>query len=193
MEAIDLTKEDWDDILKVFLGTLLNKAGMVSTLSRDIIFSSNNYTGLDIKHPYFLQQILHIQIIMNSETADKHTKQLIRAAWEECRWECGTPGYLTECPMEIIQGTTNSWTKNTVLFMKKYNIALEDNLPKLINQRKGDKFIMLMFREMSDNIRQLKELNLCRQFLEVVTVADITLVNGKELGEWAWKGANNHK
>ena len=32
MEAIDMSKGDWDDILKIFLGTLLNKAGLLFTV-----------------------------------------------------------------------------------------------------------------------------------------------------------------
>ena len=193
MEAIDMSKEEWDDILKLFLGTLLNKAGLASTVPRDIIFSSRNYTGLDIKHPYFLQQIIHIQTIMGSDKADKHTRQLIRAAWEECRWECGTPGYLTDCPTEIMEGITNSWTKNTILFMTKYKLGLEDDLPKLEIQRRGDKFIMLLGMEFSEDVGQIRDLNLCRQFLGVTTVADVTQVDGIELCEWAWKGQKGHQ
>ena len=193
MEAIDLSKEEWDSIVKIFLGTLLNKAGIVSTMSRDLVFSSKNFSGLDIKHPYFLQQITHIEAIMNSAYANRHNKQLIETTWEECRWECGTPGYLTECPKEIIEGTTSTWVRNTVLFMINYKISLEDSLPKLNGRAGRDEFIMLFFRKLTDDKDILRELNLCRQFLEVVTLADITLLDGKQICKWAYEGNDKHK
>ena len=52
MEAINLSLEQWDSILKEFVGHLLNKTGIVSSMSRDLVFSSKKYNGLEIKHPF---------------------------------------------------------------------------------------------------------------------------------------------
>ena len=63
MEAINLSKDQWDLILKEFMGHLLNKSGIVGSMSRDLVFSSKRYNGLGIKHPFYLQHIKHIAVL----------------------------------------------------------------------------------------------------------------------------------
>ena len=82
MEAIDISYEGWEDIIKLFMGYLLNSSGIAKHSPRKLIFSSKKYNGLDIKHPFYLQSITHIQTIMNLESLDKKTDNLITTSWE---------------------------------------------------------------------------------------------------------------
>ena len=49
MEAIDISYEVWEDIIKLFMGQLLNSSGMSKNYPRKLILSSKKYNGLDIK------------------------------------------------------------------------------------------------------------------------------------------------
>ena len=118
---------------------------------------------------------------MNLESLDKQTEKLITTAWEECRWECGTLGYLTECPLKIIQGVTSTWIRNTIIFMINHDIGMEDSLQKLSVTREKDTSIMERFAQVTDDVTTLKKLNLCRHFLDVITISDITSTDGKSI------------
>ena len=155
MEAIDISYDEWEEIIKIFLGQLLNSAGLARNSPRKLIFSSKKYNGLDIKHHYYLQAILHIQTIMNLESLDKQTKNLITTSWEEYRWECGTLGYLTECPLQIIKGVTSTWVRNTIMFMINHSIDMEDSLTDIKTSRIGDASIMEIFIQVTKNVQTL--------------------------------------
>ena len=193
MEAIDISYERWEDIIKLFMGQLLNSSGMSKNSPRKLIFSSKKYNGLDIKHPFYLQSITHIQTIVNLESLDKQTGKLITTSWEECRWECGTLGYLTDCPLKIIQGVTSTWIRNTIIFMINHAIGMEDSLSKLKITREKDTSIMERFAQITDNVTTLRALNLCRQFLDVTTISDITTTDGKMICQWAWEGTQSDR
>ena len=74
MEAIDIPYSDWQDIIKIFMGQLLQSSGITNSAPRDLIFSDKQYNGLGIKHPYYNQAITHIQTIMHYESVDPQTK-----------------------------------------------------------------------------------------------------------------------
>ena len=48
MEAIDITYNDWQDIIKIFMGQLLQSSGIARSAPRDLIFSDKQYNGLGI-------------------------------------------------------------------------------------------------------------------------------------------------
>ena len=72
--------------------------------------------------------------------------------------------------------------------MIKHSIEIEDSLPKLVPSRKSDKSIMSCFVESSEDPTTLRNLNLCRQFLNVTTLSDITSTDGTAIYKWAWEG-----
>ena len=114
MEAINLSLEQWDSILKEFVGHLLNKTGIVSSMSRDMVFSSKKYNGLGIKHPYYLQHIKHMAVLWGARSLDPQSKVLVNAVWEEACFECGWGNDLMEAPMEVLELITDGWLKETV-------------------------------------------------------------------------------
>ena len=83
MEAINLTKVQWDAIINIYIGALLKKAGIVASFPRDFVFSSTRYNGLGLLHPFFLQHIKHIMMLMGVDTLDNQSKTIIRTSWEE--------------------------------------------------------------------------------------------------------------
>jgi len=67
MEEIDISYEDWEDIIKLFMGQLLNSSGMSKNFPRKLIFSSKKYNGLDIKYPFYLLPSIHNPHTKNHE------------------------------------------------------------------------------------------------------------------------------
>ena len=138
------------------MGQLLQSSGIAKSAPRDLIFSDKQYNGLGIKHPYYTQATIHIQTIMHCESVDPQTKKLLMTSWEESRWESGTFGHLTACPERIIKGISDTWIKNSLMFMIKHDIEIEDSLPKLKPSREKDKSIMSCFSKNSKDHSILK-------------------------------------
>jgi hypothetical protein len=53
MEAVCLTKEEWDVVLSPLMGIVLQLCGVASTFPRDLLFSSLQYQGLGARHPFY--------------------------------------------------------------------------------------------------------------------------------------------
>ena len=147
-------------------------------MSRDLVFSSKKYNGLGIKHPYYLQHIKHIAVLWGARSLDPQSKVLVNAVWEEACFECGWGNDLMEAPMEILELITDGWLKETVFFMKKHNTSIVRIAPDIQMQRNNDTFIMKYFHDVCNNKATLQGLNLCRMYLKVLKVSDITSAQG---------------
>ena len=178
MEAIDLSLEEWDGIIKIFIGTLLSKSGIVRTFPRRGVFSSERFQGLGLDHPYYTQKIKHINTLMGAEGLNNQTKTLLKAAWEECQQESGTVEDLTKSPLELISLATDSWVKSTVTFAIEHNIHIDFPTSKDTLQRTNDKAIMEVFYNLNLGLETLHHLNQCRLWLGVCTLADISSADG---------------
>ena len=60
MEALNLTKAEWNTILEPVLKVCLPKSGIVRTFPRSVLYASPSHNGLGIMHPYYHQHIKHI-------------------------------------------------------------------------------------------------------------------------------------
>ena len=110
---------------------------------------------------------------------ETHTKYLIQATVEDLRNEASCPGHLTDIPIEIRQhATTQTLRKSLVIFAIKNNIQLKDPFLKIKRQRKGDRFLMLLFLDEGYRGKDLNKLNVCRQFNGATLLSDIVGADG---------------
>ena len=181
MEAINLSLDQWDLIVKEFMGHLLNKMGIVHNMARDLVFSSKKYNGLGWKHPYYLQHIKHIALILGSHYLDPQSKALINTVWEEACYECGWNEDLMKAPKEILELITDGWLKETILFMKEHRIYITRGTGMFSANRSNDSLIISKFNKVCNNKAILYALNLCRLFLDVKWVSDLTSAQGSEV------------
>ena len=186
MEAINLSKEQWNEIIKEFMGMLLTRSGIVKSLSRQAVFSSKKYNGLGLMHPFYLQHIKHISLLYSFDTLDDQTQSLIRASWEEAVYELGLGTNLFTIPTHTIELLTKGWLKETLKFMRKYNISLDNDLVTLIPNRENDIFIMDKFTQICKDLSILQDLNSCRLYLQIQWVSDITSAQGRKV----WDSSN---
>ena len=192
MDAIDLSEKEWESVLSVFMGHLLQKSGFASSFPRKQIFSPIKFHGLGLKHPYYLQQIIHLKTLVSQIDSKSHTGSLLRAAYEECRIESGCKGNLTDIPINNLECITPSWIKNLIRFLINHNITLEDNLPKLPLQRDGDIHLMNLCEPLKLTVSDIYHVNSCRLFLNVTTLADITSADGCSILPGPLKGNQSH-
>jgi hypothetical protein len=189
MEATCIDKNGWDKIMKPMVGVVLQRSRIAKNLPRDVFYSSYQFQGLSVMHPWYRQQIVHLITLCKETFNGTPTGELLQANAEQLHLEIGLPGLFTDAPMtRVAPYITKCWMKNLLLFLSEFKIQLGDPLPKLIPQRRGDQFLMELFLDQGYGGADLVTLNGCRQVLQATTLADIVSTNGASIMRWAWTG-----
>jgi hypothetical protein len=189
-----LSKKDWESIMQPMVTIVLQRSRIAGTFPRSLLYSPLKFQGLNVKHPWYRQEIIHLVTLCKETVHGTPTGELLTANAAQMRLEMGTSGRFTDANLvRMAPYLTTSWFKDLLLFLTKYKLSLDDSLPKLRKQRQGDQFLMEVF--MSDGFQgqDLVILNAARQSLQVTTVSDISSVDGKTLRRWAWEGKSTSR
>jgi hypothetical protein len=76
----------------------------------------------------------------------------------------------------------------TWLFVSKNGMRIEEDTPDIQLRAQGDQYIMQAFYNAEYRREELWRLNLCRLFLRVAAVADLSTADGSQILETAWVG-----
>jgi hypothetical protein len=103
---------------------------------------------------------------------------------EQLKLELGLPGGLfgQDLRRYSLLGT-GRWIRHTWQFLWENSVSILDRVPDLVLRREGDRFLIPAFAGSGFARRDLLQLNRCRLFLQVTTLADIVQGNGS-----AWNG-----
>ena len=80
----------------------LNASGVVRNLAHAVLYGPAKYQGLKVQNPFFLQQIIHITVLMTEAVCNSSTGKLLRYSAETFRVEIGIPFLLTSPPYDEI-------------------------------------------------------------------------------------------
>jgi hypothetical protein len=138
MEAVCISKEEWDFIMSPMLGIVLQLCrSIASTFPRDLLFTSLQYQGLGARHPFYQQMMSHVVTLL-AETANpcSATGDLLRATAEDLRREIGLPGEFTDAPWARIgPAITPTWLTHLFCFAQEHQVSFHDPLSKLLPTR----------------------------------------------------------
>jgi hypothetical protein len=109
--------------------------GVCRNFLRKLVHSTLDYMGLDVKHLFFLQEIMYIKDIILHNFNDTLTGKLYRASMELFFIELGiTPSLLLTRQKAVDCLTTPSLVKSTMTFLAQHNILLKHSI-KMPTQR----------------------------------------------------------
>ena len=98
MVATHFTKNKWMKIIRPAVRATLSSSGMAKKTFQGAFFLSQKFQGLNVYHPYFHQEIIHIQTIFQGSLRNSQTGRLLRANAEAFRIEIGVPFSLSDMP-----------------------------------------------------------------------------------------------
>ena len=115
--------------------------------------------------------------------------KLLRACTEQVALELGLPGPVMAQDFAAF-GTlaTPCWIVDTWKFLSTHDMHIEDQTPCLPLRRIGDEYLTQAFYDAGFRDGHLRRLNLCRLYLRVTTLADITTADGRQVTSAAWDG-----
>ena len=96
MGATTMTEPEWNKIMAPILTAGLPRAGIDRSFPRDILYGQKSLQGFGILHPWYHQEIIHLQICLKQTLLHDITGQLIIAATEQMRLELGVSGVFTD-------------------------------------------------------------------------------------------------
>jgi len=162
--------------------------GVCMNFPRKLVHSTLDYIGLDIKHLFLLQEIMHIKDIILHNFNATLTGQLYRASMELFFIKLGiTPSLLLTRQKAVDCLTTPSLVKSTMTFLAQHNILLKHSI-RMPPQRTNDQLIMEALLDTNVSGQELVTCNHCRLYLKVCYLSDITTGDGLYITEEAWIG-----
>lgn len=178
------------EILKPVLQQGLPSSGIVRTIPRVIVHGPVACQGVGIPDLWTVQGLAHLdRLIKYGSVADHFNGQLIRASTEQMKLELGINGPLFSTDYETYKElATECWVKNSWEFLARNNLRVEDATPDFPLMRENDRLLMPTFLDAGIPTHILKRINLCRLYLQVLSLADITTGGGKTISQAAQSG-----
>jgi hypothetical protein len=191
LEATTMTKKQWDYVMGPIMMASLPRMGYVRTFPRNIVYASKDYCGLGVMHPWYNQELTHLETCLREGTAQTITGDLLRASTEQMRLEMGISSRIGEVAQETKKAltlATDCWLKTAHSFATTHRLRIHDTLPLLQPYRRDDRFLIEEFIKFGFQGQDLRMLNECRMFLTVTTLAEIATADGVRIEDWAWTG-----
>ena len=160
---------------------------MCRNFSRDIVYGTFQFQGLNITNPYIWQYLLHLHTMIQEGSRTTITGSLIHSTIEQLRLEAGFNGALTTIPEDVFKLlTARTWIGETLLFLKELQMDLQDPVGSFQLLREHDKVLMMAFYAQGYRGHQLYMLNVCRLRCQALTLTDIVTADGKYIRKKSW-------
>jgi hypothetical protein len=178
-----LTKQQCMQITRRLKRAALKASGIPLTFPDLLVYSPREYLGLGLPNLWHIQAFLFARhCLQHGSLPDDPTGILLRNIAQNMRLELGVSKSPTTYPFKV-------WHKcatHTQFFpfweyASDTHLELHDGLSPLPTARTGDKFIMEAFADYGFSAKQLKLLNLCRLYLQILLLSDLTTGDGKQL------------
>ena len=190
--ATTFSKQDCDDIMKPILNAALATSGVQRLLPRNLVHGNLRSQGLGVADLYHTQLIAHLHTILRHANHPTITGKHLRDSSESLILELGSakPFWELDYATYGVLATPRLWLANTWEALDSTSLQLKGPLPLLGILRDGDLHLMDIFVANNFSGHDLFQLNLCRMYLQAITLADITTADGRYLEHAAWHGTH---
>ena len=172
------------------------------------MFAPLSRQGLGLIHPHDCQHLSQIQTIFRHGNRNSPTGQLFRASLEQLQLEIGLPDPIFQSSFELYGNlATPCWISHIWEYCHSKGITLTPSIPQerlnatdpwtkptttqLQTRTTDDKFLMQLFAQEGYAKDKLFSLNVCRMYLQAVTLSNIATADGIFITRQAWNGTRN--
>lgn len=152
-----------------------------------------DYQGLGITSLYAAQLYSHLQaIIFGTEHPTQTTSHLLRMTSQALKMETGLNGPIFSHSFSTYGHLTEeTWIQQTWKTCSEYEVSMLDDIPDFLPRRVNDILLTKAFATVVSK-SDLKLINRCRLYLQVVYLSDITSADGASITLDAWLGRPSH-
>jgi len=188
--CVSLTPAQCRYIQAPVLEAILPKLHLNHHTSRAVLFSGARYGGLGIPENFTDLGYGHLNYFIGHLKLGDDVGQLIHMLITHTQMQVGSATPFFKLPHQAYgKWIDNTWITDIWQFTNQAGITIEiENqwLPRL--SRRGDATIMDKALTLNLNAYQLKCINICRLFLQVTTISDITMAVGETIVTCIWEG-----
>jgi hypothetical protein len=176
--AMVLSKKSLEDIQKPISFAILPTMGLNRHYPRALVYASTSVGGIGLQCLYTEQGLAQIMFLMGGWRRNDETSQLIRTLIESYIALSG----IVKNPFEdtrIIPYVQSSWVDTVKTFLQHINGSIKiNNLGIQDKLRVRDEPIMERALKTITNLTKLHEINNCRIYLQLLTMAELVDVDG---------------
>ena len=187
-----ITQTTAEKMTKMHISQVLNAIGFSSKTPLGIVFGNHRYGGLEIMNISIEQGSRNLIKFAKAFTEDTPVSRLTITAYKWWWFQKGT----SKCPLTSTERAKDMmdflWFKNMKTFITTYKIRVTVPINPYETQRRNDEFIMDLVRKQGYSEKIVNNINVCRLYLQVITLSDITCIKGNyiELENFQYAYAN---
>ena len=175
-----LTQQQCHKIQSIVLQALLPKLHINRHTARSIIHGPATLGGLALPQLYTTQGIDKLELFLGHLRISDRTGQLIHSDLTFLQLLSGSGTFILNQDYKRYQWVEKGWLTSIWAFIQTSAIQLvypNQWIPKLT--RAYDQFLMEFFNTLGLPPKTMEQLNMCRLYLQVITISDITSACGK--------------
>ena len=177
--ALTITQKQWTSIMAPLHKCGLQSNGICATIPKVLREGSKNHMALHIKCMFKTQEIQKLEKYLFFRNHPGIVGKMIRLNEELLLLEVGLPGNIYDADYSTFHKlATTSWLKSIWKFLRTYKIHVTMIASALKMTKNNDIFLMEAFSNCGYKNSKLVTLNICRKYLQVVTLGDITGADG---------------
>jgi len=170
----------FDRIHQLSTSTILNKMGYHRFLPRAMVFAPCSIGGIGLCHLHHEQSAQQMIILLLHLRAHSPLGQTLEILVRTCQLWAGMPHHVL-VRTDPYTWIPNHWLTNIHAAMHENKIQIRYQAWIIKPMRFHDRFLMEEFVQQGFSKLQLEQLNACRMYLNVMTLAEITDHTGMEL------------
>ena len=181
--ATTMTRKECIALMKPFYLRLLSRLGVNRNMHRSWVFAHKDFQGLGMPDVYLEQTIAQLNYLESQTDVETPVASVLTACYEQLMLEVGTSTCLFQKTYDT-EGflATNCWLKSAWEGSSVYGIDV--SLPfaaVLPHQREHDKLLMDLIFQQGLSESDMSAFNRVRLSLRVLSLADITTGDGREI------------
>ena len=181
LQGSSMTQEELNEVSIPDKHLFLQKMRYSKNMASNIVTGSNELGGLGMLDFYAEQGILNIQILLKALTDNQLVGDITRITIHKWKWHLGSGNdpfwkHKYQYPQDESQ-----WLQNVRRFAVQNGIQICSGPSNFPLQRVHDTYIMEWAEEMGFTNFELRFLNHCRLYLNVISISDISKESGNKL------------
>ena len=191
--ALTLTEQECNKIMAPALAIGLGKAGICQKISRKVLYGTRELQGMGLHNLFTTMGICQIQALLNHTWEKTLTGNLLMTSLESLKLEIGITGSVFTRSHDLFGHlATDSWIANLWKFCWTNKITIEDKCAEVDVLRVRDRMLNEWFAETRKSgiitNNDWKRANICRIYLQIMSLGEITTGDGKWITTGIWEG-----
>jgi len=186
------TEPQCEELMKIINPVILHSHFLNKNYPRSLMQANEQYGGLSIAHLYDVMGMEKSKFLLMHMRRNDTTAKLLTIAMQNLQLECGTEELFFNLDFdEFSSMATNGWLKNLWEYYDSRAIRVDEDLNvKYKKPREGDNFLMDILGKYKSEItpKQMEQINKVRQYLGLLTLADVADVRGRRLLQQVKRG-----